>query len=406
MLAKSIFLKNVKLNNESKEGIRKKFFNHLLFSLLFLIFLDQYALTAIYTMNPRHGEMWPIYVLLVCQVICSPIQSGFSDNYCRKKSLILAVISTFVSVFFLKFGVEYSFSFYLIAILLKGILGNIFPLALAGIADVTLKNKFRFALALAICIMAFGNWSTLIFSTKISGDFFYLSSVLLSIFGMIVLTFFFQDIEDDKKRNRNFREEFFSDFVKECRLIAAIVRKPVFFWGLIAFFFSEAAFYQIFLRADTQINPFLKPLPYEFGIGNILGTIFIAFLKMSNKKMIVYSVLVSFLSLVVSIVLLWFGMSSGFILGLFFGGFSFGISFFYPALFSGLSHEKGIHDQGKLYGLLDSYDSLASFGVFGVILLSKNANLFTIFSLALLIFLFSIASARIFFKKAIGLHEQ
>lgn len=88
--------------------------------------------------------------MLVLQILAAPIQAGFSDFYCRKKSLIVSLVFSFLSVIiliFFKSGHLLSFFSLILVLLMMGIFGNTVPLAWAALADVQKKN-LRFSLAL------------------------------------------------------------------------------------------------------------------------------------------------------------------------------------------------------------------------------------------------------------------
>lgn len=121
--------------------------------LLYLVFVDEsvdnFAINVSSKIFVENNFF--VYFLLGLQIIFAPLQAGFSDYYLRKRSLIISVVSTLLSVVLFKFALTYSFLLVIFAISIKGIMGNSMPIAWAGIADETRNNNFRFALALSIC---------------------------------------------------------------------------------------------------------------------------------------------------------------------------------------------------------------------------------------------------------------
>lgn len=89
-------------------------------------------------------------VMIILQILAAPVQAGFSDFYCRKKSLIVSLaftsLSLIILIFFKSKHLLTLFPLVLVA-LMNGIFGNTVPLAWAALADIK-KTNFRFSLAL------------------------------------------------------------------------------------------------------------------------------------------------------------------------------------------------------------------------------------------------------------------
>ena len=89
-------------------------------------------------------------VMIVLQIFAAPIQAGFSDFYCRKKSLIISLVFSCLSLVILIFFKSkdlLSLIPLVFVVFLNGIFGNTIPLAWAALAD-TQKKSLRFSLAL------------------------------------------------------------------------------------------------------------------------------------------------------------------------------------------------------------------------------------------------------------------
>lgn len=89
--------------------------------------------------------------MIVLQIFAAPMQAGFSDFYYRKKSLIVSLAFSFLSVIILVFFKSkdlLSLIPLVFVVFMNGIFGNTIPLAWAALAD-TQKKSLRFSLALA-----------------------------------------------------------------------------------------------------------------------------------------------------------------------------------------------------------------------------------------------------------------
>src|ERR1700722_12078767 len=142
-----------KLTRGFTRDIKKRFFYSVAFLPLFFVLLDEAADTylihtssEILSENHSVQEKALIYILLGLQIIFSPLQGGFSDYYLRRKSIIVSLSATLVSVLLLRISDSYGIVFLVSSIVLKGVLGNTLPIAWAGIADITSGKNVRFAL--------------------------------------------------------------------------------------------------------------------------------------------------------------------------------------------------------------------------------------------------------------------
>ncbi len=110
---------------------------------------DNAILRVFGSQSPLFALILPT-VMIVLQILAAPVQAGFSDFYCRRKSLIISLaftsLSLIILVFFKSKNLLSLFPLILVAIL-NGLFGNTVPLAWAALADIQKKN-FRFSLAL------------------------------------------------------------------------------------------------------------------------------------------------------------------------------------------------------------------------------------------------------------------
>ncbi len=121
--------------------------------------------------------------MLVLQIFSAPIQAGFSDFYCRKKSIIVSLafscLSLIILVFF-KSKNTLSLTPLVLVLFMNGIFGNTIPLAWSAVAD-TQKTNLRFSLALTtgaysiaymlLAVSNLYNFTNVFWSFLISGVF-------------------------------------------------------------------------------------------------------------------------------------------------------------------------------------------------------------------------------------------
>lgn len=348
--------------------------------LLYFVLLDEASDTflinissKIFSSEHKPYENWTVYILLGLQIIFSPLQAGFSDFYLRKKSIIISLSATFISVILLKISMNYSPAVLFCAIILKGVFGNTLPIAWAGIADITRSRNIRFALALSICFLAIGSWGSLLalpyLTTK---SFFYLIVVLLSI-GIISTIYPFKDFEDTPKPDFLKHKSPLRMLVNECTSIYDLSKKPLNFFTLLAFLFSEISFYQILFRIEvfTNYHCFIH-IPLAIGIGYTVGTITLKFIKAQDRFVCLSGLILSVISIFTINILFLTKIENQFTFTTFFAFYSFGYALFTPSLFSLITPREHPHLQGKIYGMIESTDSLASLLAFLIVFLSRE----------------------------------
>ncbi len=96
---------------------------------------------------------------LILSIPCAVFFASLSDFHCRRKLIIFALSSlTLASIFNLFFNTFDNIWFIHLALLCKGIGGNVTPIALASLATIIPSKKFTTALAIAICGYSLGSW--------------------------------------------------------------------------------------------------------------------------------------------------------------------------------------------------------------------------------------------------------
>lgn len=348
--------------------------------LLYFVLLDEAADTFLTSASSKilSDEHKPyenriVYLLLGLQIIFSPLQAGFSDFYLRRKSIIISLSATLLSVILLKISMNYGVVFLVCAIILKGILGNTLPIAWASLADITRGKNIRFALALSICFLAIGSWGSLLFLPYLAAELFFWSVVVLLAIGLGSAIYPFKDREDAPKPHFFETISPVQMLVNECTGIYHISKRPLNFFTLLSFLFSEISFYQILFRVEvfTNYHCFIR-VPLAIGIGYTAGTVALKFIKAKDRFVSLSGLALSIVSILILNILFSISHENQFTFTTLFACYSFGYALFTPSLFSLITPREHPHLQGKIYGLLESTDSLASLITFLILFLTKR----------------------------------
>jgi MFS family permease len=345
---------------ESVENSNKH--NKFLLPLLFFILMDEVCNNFIFNQFLRFthkNEIIFSIIFLLLQIVISPIQAGYSDFYCRKKSLIISLFASSLSVFCVYISALYFYPilFLSIAILIKGFFGNTLPLAWAALADTQTRN-FRFSLGLSTSAIAFG-YLTLIF---IGNSIPELKSNLLILFIFLLLTLlctlFFVDIRD-KSNNEKFKNQNKS-IIREIKLIINdFLKNGKTIKALATFLFWELSFYSThFLDVDLKLQKF-RFLTLSMASGYVVGVVFLKFLNKNNFDMIKIGYYISTFSPIPVFICYYCFEDLKILMIPCYFLYSLGFAFLVPSLFSILSMERSSHEQGKIYGLIDSTDTIA-----------------------------------------------
>jgi MFS family permease len=299
------------------------------------------------------------FFFLIVQICLSPIQSGYSDFYCRKKSLLVSLFFSALSLVFAFFYFEYLPSpvFVLGAmILIKGGLGNNLPLSWAGIAD-TQTADVRLSLGLSTSAIALGYLSLIVLS-----QFFFGKSLSIIVFSLFVVLIFicfgsFFDLRDQSEGSN--REA--PSLIKDIKLLMNnFIKVQRFRKGLLTFMFWEISFYSAhMLDVDLKISNF-KGLTLAMILGYLLGVVFLWRLpEKKDEEMISIGYFISIISFFPIFIFYYFISDVKFLIIPCYFFYALGAAFLAPSLFSTLSKERRSNEQGKIYGLLDSTDTIA-----------------------------------------------
>lgn len=385
--------------NETKRCTRL----YLVLLLLYFIFADEASETALFKLSSTmvSSSFWLVLSLAGFQVIFATLQASFSDYYSRRKSLILSVIITLISLILLKFSKIYGGSFLIFALALKGIGGNTLPIARAGLADVTLTHNFRFVLALSICAIALGSWGPTYFASYIGGPA--LCNFVIAISGISLMLILLNEFDEKEAANKvvygiaddNVKSKIVNNLYRFGKIVRTdfntiyhdFLRKPIFVVALMAYFFAEVSFYQILFRLEVLANYFcFFNVPIELGIGYYVGTAILKFSTLKNKPNVVLGVVVSLVCIFLLLIFSFLKIEIKIINGILFGVYSLGFAIFIPSLFSSISNNRTPNVQGKIYGLIESADVFAEIAAFALVFSLKKISCTTVLLLSTSLF--------------------
>lgn len=317
-------------------------------------------------------EFWLVVGFTLIQIFGSPIQAGFSDFYCRKKSLVVSLSFSLLALalIFLYNNVFASFALLITILLIKGFMGNTVPLSWAAIAD-TQERNFRFSLGLSTSAFALG-YLTLIVVNKFLNNF-HTSLILIGFFILLVYccVFYFYDIRDKsdiKNEHLKHAEAIkYTGLNRDVRMIICEIKMLIeelkhlrTRMALAAFFLWEISLYSVhMLDVDLRIQQFSN-LTAAMVVGYLCGVVVLKFCdKVPDGKMIKFGYNAAIISLIPFFALYFFVDDSKFLIMPCYFFYNFWSAFLAPSLFATLSKERKPHEQGKIYGLIDSTDSIA-----------------------------------------------
>jgi hypothetical protein len=346
------------------------------------------------------------------EVIFAILQAGFSDFYCRQKSLTIALSVSLVCFLLFKVSMYHGFIYLMIAVLIKGVLGNITPIAWAGLADVSVNKDFRFNLALSICAIALGSWGPLYLNKFINDSSLYWLVVFLICVSVILSLIRTPEAEKNRELEDKMKDldishkimvsfQLFSSLInKECHHIYKFLINPMFLLILLIYFLAEVSFYQILYREEIGIDgKCFQFLPLAFGLGYYLGTVILKFTRTTNKANIIIGVVASATCIIMLFIMSYMEIKKPWVNSCFYAIYSLGFALFIPSTFSALSQKTPIHEQGKIYGLVDSVDTIASITAFAIILPFKEVGCTLILFISMAIFILSAGSFYMLLKR-------
>lgn len=298
-------------------------------------------------------------VLFGSQILFAPLQAGFSDFSCRRRGLLFALIITFISLVMMFWQWAFFAVVLLLAALVKGVAGNVVPIARAALAD-TIKHNFRFAIGLSTSAIAIGYIFTTEMTRCLSNTAFIIILVVSLVALYVLGKLFFFDRRDLDKETKP--ATLWQGTKTELRLLYTnFLCDRIFLLSCLAYFFWELSFYLTFIKDVELENGFFENFSFTMCVGYLLGVILLRFTRKSDPHVLrwgytlaVVSLLTIFVSFFVTL-----GLFADYapLIAYFF--YSLGFGFIVPCLFSMVSKIREPHEQGKIYGLIDSFDTVA-----------------------------------------------
>ena len=296
----------------------------------------------------------------------------------------------------------------LVAVFLLGVAGNAIPIARAGIADLKIHD-FRTAMGWSTTFIGFG-WVSAVILSLIFPPFGVLTTaILLQIIAVVFVKYFFVDIEDAQ--------------IETAKKIGSVKASlSSFQWtvsmffvsggaaALLAYLFTETAFYQIYsLNEEGIVTLSAKVIGLSMAFGYAFGVIVQWILPFSDRSGIKIGIAISLISLLLLVLCKWVfdrgaifpAENTAVVRGMLDFFFAFGFGFSVPSLFSLMSTKIDARHTGRLFGAIDTVDTLAlGLSSFALYFEDKyRFNGWIIYVLLLLFFIFSFLFYRIFIKR-------
>lgn len=324
-------------------------------------------------------QFWVVIGLLALQILASPIQTGFSDFYCRKKTLVAALVFSLVAIVLVYFYTQMKSPSVFLPILIigiKGCFGNVIPLSWATIADIQGRNP-RFSFGLATGGYAFGYLVLVASNRLLQSQLLHFSVISMFVFLTFLCIVGVRDTRDKSDIEKRRRESFPFLILKDNKLILDDLVSLYLRNILFSFFLWEVSMYTILLLyVDFFTNAF-SMLPVGMMIGYLCGIGVLKFCdKISDLRMIKIGYYFSIFSLVpIFISLLFVDHMDSYLLVFCYFFHSMGNAFLCPTLFAIISRVSPPHAWGRKYGLVESSDSLAFLCAFVILLASQKLGL-------------------------------
>lgn len=341
----------------------------------------------------------------------SLLLAGWSDFHCRRRTIILTLFFASLSfILMVLFKFSNNSAFGIASLIIKGILGNVTPICLATLADIISKKRFRNALALAIVAYSIGIWIPIYFKSSLETESNFLVLLSVIVITSIICTVLF--VKDDKFDHVNFYKNpaniksFLSFFKKDTKLIILFLLSPILAPALLCFFFGEISYYQFLFRGALLTKAdFYVSQALVLAIGYYIGTIILLILGFLNIKDITCIKIGLLISLISSGVIVFehsSSMNTGIHLNVLVASFSIGFALVTPSLFASISKISREEEQGKIYGSLDSTETLATLSSTLIIKRTQSTPIYLIVFFTFVIF----ALSCIFFLRFLKRYRQ
>ncbi len=343
--------------------------NYYLPLLLFFLLADVLCDSVIFKSFNKQNHSVELFLfmgILLLQAISAPIQAGFSDFSCRKKSLMVSLSFSLIAlVFAYLYSVKILFYFpvLILMLLIKGMLGNTTPLSWAAIADTQEKNV-RFSFALSTGALAVG-YLLMILANKFLSEQRSSLIITLFLFALVLLcAVFFKDIRDKTEKKDLSKMEMHQRWIliiNDIKHLFNELKDSRTRNALLAFLLWEISIYCILLLyIDFGVDEF-SSIALGMVFGYLFGVLLLKFLsKIKDKTIIRLGFNISAISLVPFFINIIFSTNVSFpVLSFCYFFHMLGNAFLSATLFAVLAKERKSHEQGKIYGLIESVDIIA-----------------------------------------------
>ncbi|NGX56360.1 MAG: hypothetical protein K1060chlam5_00598 [Candidatus Anoxychlamydiales bacterium] len=348
--------------------------------------------------------IWSV-VYYVLTFFCAIAQSGISDSFGRKKNLFTASLSVLLAglylgiMFFIDIKNIQFHSFLLKEFLgvfpicfFLGISGNAIPIARAGIADLKIHD-FRTAMGWSTIAIGFGWIAAVLLGLILSFWKVLFTIIFLQLLILYIIKKKFIDSKDNIRKTSKDFKKIFNVISNSYKWFGSMFLTAGGSAAILAYLLSETTFYQIFSSNEIELQSLsIKIAGVLMAVGYALGVLIQWIMSFSDKKGIKYGIIISLISLFILFAFnnlygkfdfFYFSLKNSITLkGFFEFFFAFGNGFFVPSLFSLMSKKLKVNHFGKLFGAIDSTDTLAlgfSFFTFYLknkLILFKNYNNF------------------------------
>ncbi len=333
--------------------------------ILFAIVLDEslstILLANISSMPDSHN--WLISTFQMLSIPCTLLLAAWSDFHKRRKTFIFSLSCLFISILLVVSHHIIDANWTLVtAVFVKAMGGNAMPIALATLANIVSQKQLRSYLAIAICAISVGSWVPIYFKANL---FWLELTITIATLACLAMSFFwFEDYKFDNDENRKITsfKKFYHFAKNEIISISKFVIIPVVSLCFLSFVFSEASFYQILLRGELLQNNNYYPFSSLYmAIGYYVGTVLLLISRKHSEddKYIKIGFLFSIVSIFTITISNLLHVENDMFKKILISLFSCGFALFIPSIFSHLSKVRKANEQGKIYGLLDSFDSVA-----------------------------------------------
>ena len=338
----------------------------------------------------KEEAVYFFFITFALQAVFSPLQGAVSDHYCRKKSLLVSFIAIAISQLIIFYSFKIGVQLLIYGIILNGVLGNGEVLARAALIDVYYSANRRKVIGWGfIAKMVPFALTGVVLLTGYYSETIFLYYFWVTLFCVLLIAFMFKD-----RRDLAPRRKIHHVILEDLKIGLGFLKNKSFYLGFLGLFFFELAYDFSFYYQDAAVSRrFVEAqMVIFFSLGFIVGTLSLFQLKISNKKAIILGLILGIaghgFSTVISLAkTTWMQQSLGFFI------FQFGAGICFTGIFSFFSKCELPHKQGKLFGLMDSIQTLGEMSAAGILLYAvaltiKIIGLITIGFFAIAIYLF------------------